>query len=301
MRNILKPLAERATGAISEWRQWGLPEQEQPVLGEAFELATGAKANHAFSIRFGDQYFVLKIHGDDPVLDRNGARPGYGETRQAEVAAQGMAPGLIYSSPNGDYCIMEFIAGEHPCPPIATDTKLLEDIASTIFRCQAIHTPPGCNTGADTCDYACDYATTCRHYVEVARRLLAPDRQQHFAIRFEALAPGIAHYQRKYGSNPVTCHHDLNPGNILVRDNAQAANRICLLDWDFAGPGIASMDFASLGTEFSIDTEILAGISGIGKDELAIAATIYQFMCDIHTEILSSVDEKRQPGAAAKM
>ena len=61
-----------------------------------------------------------------------------------------------------------------------------------------------------------------------------------------------------------------------------------LLDWEFAGNGIASMDFAALSVELHISIDTLAPIVKISNCELATAADIYRLMCELYN-IASSV------------
>jgi len=73
-------------------------------------------------------------------------------------------------------------------------------------------------------------------------------------------------YENQYGANArVPCHIDLNANNILLARSALLANPdnrgdpntskpcIMILDWEFAGNGISSMDFAAVARELHFD------------------------------------------------
>jgi len=56
-----------------------------------------------------------------------------------------------------------------------------------------------------------------------------------------------------FGYDPVLCHHDLNPYNILWKNDTPM-----LIDWEYAGINDRYFDLASVAVEFNLDKQMSA-------------------------------------------
>jgi len=203
------------------------------VGGEPVPL-DGGITNRNFRLSFGGRECVLRLPGRDTELlgiDRAAERIATGR-----AAALGIAPPLVAA--DEDCLVTEFLPGA----PIDGD-RLRRDPSSAAQALRAFH-----DSGLQlpvrfwVPDLLSDYAEI------VAQRggMLPPGYLQAQALvaRIAAVLPL---------TEPVPCHDDLLPGNILAADADPA--RAVLVDWEYAGMGHRLFDLGNLAVNNEFETD----------------------------------------------
>lgn len=192
----------------------------------------GGITNRNFRVRFGERDCVLRLPGRDTELlgiDRTAER-----IAAERAAALGIAPALIYA--DAECLVAEWLPGA----PIDPD-RLRADPGSAARALRAFH-DSGLQLPARfwVPDLLADYAAI------VARRggviSDAYRRAQDLVARVAVVLPL---------TDPVPCHDDLLPGNILAAD-ADPGHAI-LVDWEYAGMGHRLFDLANLAVNNEFD------------------------------------------------
>ena len=204
-----------------------------PVTGEP-EPLDGGITNRNYRVRFGDRDCVLRLPGRDTDLlgiDRAAER-----VATERAAALGIAPPLIAAD---DECMVtEWLPGA----PI-DGMRLRADPSSAARALRAFH-----DSGLQLPvrfwipDLLRDYAAIIR-----ARGGALTDtyrRTQELVARIAQVLPL---------ADPLPCHNDLLPGNILAAD-ADPGHAL-LVDWEYAGMGHPYFDLANLAVNNELDED----------------------------------------------
>ncbi|HEY2259378.1 MAG TPA: phosphotransferase [Solirubrobacteraceae bacterium] len=202
-----------------------------PLDGEPVPLAGGI-TNHNFRVRFGGRDTVLRLPGKETAL--------LGISRDAErlaaerAAELGIAPALLDAGE--DHLVCELIEGG----PI-DGARLRARPQSAARALRAFH---DCG-------------------LQLPARFWVPDLLDRYA---EIVAERGGHLSAAYAqarslarrvadalplSDPVACHDDLLPGNILARD--REPDRAVLVDWEYAGMGHRMFDLGNLAVNNEFD------------------------------------------------
>jgi len=196
------------------------------------EPLEGGITNHNFRVRFGERECVLRLPGHDTALlgiSREGERIA------GEAAARlGIAPGLIAAGEG--YLVTEFL----DAAPIDGE-RLRSGPESAAGALRAFHDSglrlPTTFWVPDLLD---DYERTV-----LDRGAALPDEY----------APAKDLARRIAGSlplsEPVPCHDDLLPGNILAHH--ADPDRAVLVDWEYAGMGHRMFDLGNLAVNNEFD------------------------------------------------
>ena len=206
-----------------------------PATGEPVPL-DGGITNRNFRVRFGDRDCVLRLTGRDTALlgiDRDAER-----LASDRAARLGIAPSLVTA---GDgYLVTEFLDGG----PI--DGARLRDAPESAARAlRAFHDSGlALPTRFWVPDLLDDYAR-----IVAQRGGSFPDEYGHA----RALAGRVADALPL--TEPVPCHDDLLPGNVLATHSEP--DRAILVDWEYAGMGHRMFDLGNLAVnnEFESDSE----------------------------------------------
>lgn len=199
--------------------------------GEPVPL-TGGITNHNFRVRFGGRETVLRIPGKDTAL--------LGISRDAErlaaerAAVLGIAPALLDAGE--DHLVCELIEGG----PIDGDRlRRRPDSAAQALR--AFH---DCGLQLPASFWVPDLLDRYAEIVGERGGQLPPRYAQarSLAGRIAAVLPL---------SEPVACHDDLLPGNVLARD--RDPDRAVLVDWEYAGMGHRMFDLGNLAVNNEFD------------------------------------------------
>lgn len=196
------------------------------------EPLEGGITNRNYRVRFADRETVLRLPGKDTEL--------LGISRVAErlaaerAAALGIAPDLLSAGP--DHLVTEYIKGG----PMDGD-RLRARPESAARALRAFH---------DSLvelpirfwvpDLLAGYAE-----IVAERGQVLPDRYQPTSELADRIAQALPL------TEPVPCHDDLLPGNILARD-AEPGEAL-LVDWEYAGMGHRLFDLGNLAVNNDFD------------------------------------------------
>ena len=194
------------------------------------EPLDGGITNRNFRVRFGDRDYVVRLPGKDTALlgiDREAERRA-----NRSAAALGIAPPV--AAADEDCLVTEYLGGAP-----ADARRVVEALAGAL---RAFH----------------DSAT------ELPVRFWVPDLLDDYAEivrdRGGTLPEDYANARALSGriaaalplADPVPCHNDLLPGNLL-----QTGDRVVLVDWEYAGMGHRLFDLGNLAVnnDFGEDAE----------------------------------------------
>jgi thiamine kinase-like enzyme len=202
-----------------------------PVDGEPVAL-DGGITNRNYRVRFGERECVVRLPGRDTSLlgiDRRAER-----VANAAAAQLGIAPAVIAADER--WLVTEYLAGA----PIDGDRlRAAPDSAARALR--AFH-----DSGT---------RLPVRFWVpELLERYAETVRERGGTLpeaypEVQALVARIAAALPL--SEPVPCHDDLLPGNLLARDDAP--DRAVLVDWEYAGMGHRLFDLGNLAVNNDFD------------------------------------------------
>jgi thiamine kinase-like enzyme len=208
-----------------------LIEQLGPAEGEPVPL-DGGITNRNFRLRIGGRDCVIRLPGKDTEL--LGIDRGAERAASREAARLGIAPAVLAADP--DYLVTEFLAGA----PIEGE-RLRADPSTAAQALRAFHDSGlQLTTRFWVPELLDSYAQTVS---QRGGRLPAEyaDAQQ-LVMRIAAVLPL---------DDPVACHDDLLPGNLLARD--AEPGRALLVDWEYAGMGHRMFDLGNLAVNNDFD------------------------------------------------
>jgi thiamine kinase-like enzyme len=211
----------------------------EPSLGHAVGPPVplqGGITNRNFLVRFGERACVLRLTGRDTELlgiDRDAER-----LASDQAARLGIAPALIAA---GDgYLVTEYLDGG----PIE-GARLRAAPGSAALALRAFHDSGlSLPTGFWVPDLLDEYAR-----IVSERGGSLPAEYEHAQVLAERVAQALPL------TEPVPCHDDLLPDNVLAT-NAEPGQAI-LVDWEYAGMGHRMFDLGNLAinNEFDADAE----------------------------------------------
>ena len=203
-----------------------------PVDGEPVPL-DGGITNRNYRVRFGERDCVLRLPGRDTELlgiDRAAER-----VATERAAALGIAPPLIAA--DEECMVTEWLPGA----PIDGD-RLRADPSSAARALRAFH-----DSGLQlpvrfwVPDLLADYAQ-----IVAERGGTLPDELSRAPRSSSPASPRCCR-----STEPVPCHDDLLPGNVLAAD-ADPGHAL-LVDWEYAGMGHRYFDLGNLAVNNEFD------------------------------------------------
>jgi thiamine kinase-like enzyme len=225
-----------------------LAEHLGPVSGPPEPLGGGI-TNRNFLVRFGERQYVVRLPGKDTALlgiDRRAER------RANEAAASlGIAPPV--AAADDDCLVTEYLGGAP-----ADAQRVVEALARAL---RAFHDSA---TELPVRFWVPELLDRYAEIVSDRRGALPGDygAAQALSRRIAAVLPL---------DDPVPCHNDLLPGNLLAVGEA-----IALVDWEYAGMGNRLFDLGNLAVnnEFDADAErrLLSAYFGEPPDSARSAA-----------------------------
>lgn len=201
----------------------------------------GGANNRNFIVECDAGKYALRVanaHADRLAVDRSSALQA-----QQDAAAAGIAPQVLaWQLPEG-HQLSEFCEGAVLSPENLHDDAVLREVG----RCLAeLHTAP----------------TTCRSFspFEDIRSWTAVAVQDEIELSSEHLDLVDAAYkvEELVASLPlpvVFCHNDTVPQNFI-----RGAERISIVDWDYAGKGLACFELGSFACTADLDSEEVDGL-----------------------------------------
>lgn len=194
----------------------------------------GGLTNQNHLLETASDRFVLRINNPNP--ERFGINRATEAAILNTIAGQSFAPAIVYTCPQHRYLISHFIAGKSfaQTAPSADEREALVDI---IHRYQQL-----AHTGS-TINYA--------HHLRNYYQLLAAEGKVDatLAADWQAFAPLLSAFEQSQWQ-PVLCHHDLVPENILRSDTG-----LKIIDWEYASNGHPQFDLLSLATGVSANID----------------------------------------------
>ena len=185
----------------------------------------GGITNRNYRMRFGGRECVVRLPGRDTAL--LGISRGAERLASQRAAELGIAPAVLVA--DEDFLVTEYLGGG---PMDGERLRAAPESAAAALRC--FH-----DSG-----------------LELPVRFWVPELLERYAEivaeRGGELPPGYAPAQELVArianalplSEPVPCHDDLLPGNILAR--ATEPGRAMLVDWEYAGMGHRLFDLGNI-------------------------------------------------------
>ena len=228
-----------------EWPCWGL-KQAPRVL----RRLPGGRTNCTF---------LVEADGQPLVVRRNHpASAGLGIDRDSErmilgaAAAAGIAPALVYCDDHT--LITEYIGGEHWHDPGVDNDQRWARLLLVMDRLHSLRLE-----GLGRYDYLA-------HAEAYWAQLPSPRKE---LVRAHArMGPLLRQFQDACRCSAL-CHHDPTPGNIIA-----GADRLYLIDWEYAGMGCRAFDFAVLEDHWGPAVELPPLDCDLG-----LAKQVYRHLC----------------------
>jgi thiamine kinase-like enzyme len=223
----------------------------------------GGITNQNLKIGVGGESFVLRVAGKNTallVIDREA------ELAATEAAAAArIGPEVVaYVLPEG-WLVTRFVEGDTPPMARMREPAMLRRVADALY---AFHAGPAVPATFDSFRVVETYRRT-----TLERGGAVPDAYDwahEIADRIEALRSADAH---------VPCHNDLLNANFL--DDGE---RLCIVDWEYAGMGDRFFDLANFSINHELDeaasATLLEAYFGSVRYEDARALTLMRFMSD---------------------
>ena len=200
----------------------------------------GGITNRNFRVMFGDNDYVVRLPGKDTNL--------LGIDRDAECIANeqaaklGLAPKVAAKLEDPPCLVTCFVEGREMTPEDLHRPEAVDQVAASLreFHDSGLTLP----TRFQVVDIAVDYAEVVRgrggQPPQPFEQSLASAREV-----VEAVSDDAEH-------SPVPCHNDLLPANFL-----SGAERIVIVDWEYAGMGDRFFDLGNLAVnnEFGDEDE----------------------------------------------
>jgi thiamine kinase-like enzyme len=238
-------------------------ERVWPGRHAQFEVLGGGITNHNLKVEVDRERFVLRVAGKDTNL--------LGIDRTVELAATeaaaalGIGPEVVaFVEPEG-WLVTRFIEGAIPPLEQMRESVMLGRIASALRAFHNGHAIPGT---FDSFRVVETYRRTA-----LDRGGLVPedfDWAHELATRIET---------RRSAESAVPCHNDLLNANFL--DDGE---RLCIVDWEYAGMGDRFFDLANFSINHELDaaqsTALLSAYFDDVRDEDLQALELMRFMSD---------------------
>lgn len=189
------------------------------------EFLAGGITNHNYRVEVNDEFFVLRITGENTELLGINRHQEYAANRAA--AEINVAPQVIYFIEPEGYLVTRFITGKPISPEDMRQTTNIQRIADILKR---IHTLPAI-------DAEFSPFRTVKTYYETAKKYTVTFPND-FNKYLEAMREIESAFLKK-PFKPSLCHNDLLNENFLDDGN------IRILDWEYAGMGDSYFDLAN--------------------------------------------------------
>ena len=213
---------------LSDWQQWSI-DLEQPLTEppELIRALLGGRTNETFLVVSGDFKAVIRVNS--PISEAL----GIDRQREAQIlkllAPSGFIPKVFYIT--DEVLVSEYIEGQQLTPQSIKNTATIEAVSAALRAVQAVTMPDGLPR---------NYLQYCRHYLQqLGDDCVSPAVKQEI----ETIAATVDNSDWQ----PVICHHDMVPQNII--ENSRG---VSIIDWEYAALGHPSLDFMRLfGADFA--------------------------------------------------
>lgn len=204
---------------------------------------------------------VLRINDADSLLP--GARRSSEISILQATSEQGIAPSLLYVEEEAKYLVSAYIENSL-LPQLQLDTIFVDQAFSLLNRCHQL------DVEAPGIDYA--------GHIEQYWQIIAHNNQPINPTLIEQRGPMQVLLGKLINSGTPTglCHHD-----PVITNFVGNADRLYLIDWEYAAHGLLIMDYAALSIEWGIDDTLLVAQTAINPELLTMAKTLYRYLCQL--------------------
>lgn len=244
------------------WTDWGLPVKSLRLLEK---LDTGI-TNKNYLVEADKRKYVLRINAPYSLalgIDRHREK-----TILQQASEIGLAPAVLFCSPEHGVLLTEFIDGQHWSASDLHDADKLSLLTAAINQ---VH-----NIKIETEKF--NYQQHEENYWQQLQSKTVPEELYKRRDR-------ILSYIEEIPVTDTICHHDLNPGNILVR-----SDRIYFIDWEYAAPAWPAFDFAALSVEWAVPVEQLILPGHLDISEVLQASEFYIYLCDLWSALQNGIN-----------
>jgi thiamine kinase-like enzyme len=241
-----------------------------PITAQRIE---GGISNRNFAVTVGGTAYFARLCEERPLL-------GIGRRNevlcQRAAAGLGLAPEVIHSETG--LLISRFVAGRTLTPEDLRQADYLPRVAALLRR---MHDSWQALTGEFR--YFCPFQTV-RTYAQTALKIGAclPGDIEQLLTEAALLSWRIAPFR------PVLCHNDLLAANLI-----DAAGRLWLVDWEYAGIGHPSFDLANLSANARFadeqDIELLAAYWGDPPPDRLTELRIFKAMSLLRESLWATI------------
>jgi aminoglycoside phosphotransferase (APT) family kinase protein len=150
-----------------------------------------------------------------------------------QVAAAGIAPGVVHCDPASRLLVTEWIEGVGGDDAALGRITVITRVAQALQQLHALTPVPGLREIS---------------FERQAGRLQAALPEAVAAPALEAIAPGVFAALGATVRPRVLCHHDVHAQNMVI----DPARRLWLVDWEYAGLGDPVFDLASFASQHAL-------------------------------------------------
>lgn len=213
---------------LANWEQW-TTYAERP-LRQAPELVqelTGGRTNKTFLVATGDFKAVIRVNS--PISEQL----GIDRRREAQILSlldpTGIIPKVFFIT--DEVLVSDYIEGQNVTGQSLKNTAAMEALSSTLRKVQAIAMP----------------GEVPRNYLQYCRGYLDQLVDSCVSLEVKQEIESIAITVDEGDWQPVICHHDLVPQNMI--ENTRG---VYIIDWEYAALGHPGLDFLRLyGVDFA--------------------------------------------------
>jgi thiamine kinase len=203
---------------LSSWQQWDIALSTRPVVEKQLQ---GGRTNQSFLVKADAQYAVVRINA------KNSQSLGIDRQREADILLQlqplGCVPNVLFISEQ--VLVTEYISGHCWQAEDLNSDRQQEKITRLLHAIQGI---PLAKKGTPR-----NYFNYCQHYIDQLP-LSVKQNEREFIHGLQSITKKIDETDWQ----PVICHHDLVPENIIESERG-----LFLLDWEYAAYGHPDLDF----------------------------------------------------------
>ncbi len=240
---------------LRTWPKWNLSLSQLPVLRRELN---GGETNRSFLCDAGGQKVVVRINNPNSV--ELGINRAHEAVILQQVSAAGIAPDVYYCNQEQGVLVTEYLEGKH----WTTADFQNPDNQPKLFRlldkihAQSVELPEF------------DYYRHAEHYWQTLSRSADSVPEELRQLR-EKMLPELRRFQGQ-ADKRVLCHHDIVPANIIESDGA-----LKLLDWEYAGNGLADFDWAVIAAE--------GGVPQSRRYRDGLAMQVYQYIYRLWAQV----------------
>ena len=251
----------QADDAVNSWQQWDVRLHSRPTI---LAPLSGGRSNRSFLLDSDIGKLVLRLNGTDSLLP--GSTRNYESQIWQAASERGIAPPLVYIDEQQGYLISTWI-DSIPSVQSTNGGKYSNQVIELLKRCHQLQ------VDAPMIDYS-DHIERYWGNIEDSGQLADPALIKQREPMHLLLATLI-----NSGTTTGLCHHD-----PVVANFVGDADRLYLIDWEYAATGLLVMDYAALSVEWGIDEARVSAQTGLEPELLHMAKTLYGYICDLWEE-----------------